>query len=249
MTTTAVSDIAPLGHGEAMDLAATEYARFGEMLAGLGPDDWTRPTVCVPWDVRAVATHVLGSAEAAASMRVNIAQKKAAGPVMAELGFDHIVDAVNEVQVRERADLAPAQVVEAWADVVPRAIRGRRRFPRILRPLPIRFPEPTGKRTLAYLWDIAFTRQTWMHRIDIARATGRQPVLTAGHDGRLLADIVADWATTHGQPFTLHLTGPAGGRFINGDGSGELEIDTVEWIWTVSGRSPGDGLLARTMAL
>ncbi|HEX3394624.1 MAG TPA: maleylpyruvate isomerase family mycothiol-dependent enzyme [Acidimicrobiales bacterium] len=249
MTTTTVGAIPPIGHDEAMVLAATEYGRFGELLAGLGPDDWTRPTVCEPWDVRALATHVLGSAEAAASMRVNIAQKKAAGPVMKEAGFDHIVDAVNEVQVRERADLTPAQVLERWADVVPRAIRGRQRFPRILRPLPIRFPEPTGRRTMAYLWDIAFTRQTWMHRIDIARAIAHQPVLTAGHDGRLIADTVADWTSTHGQPFTLRLTGPAGGTYVNGDGGEEVEIDAVEWMWTITGRASSTGLLERSLAL
>ncbi len=36
------------------------------------------------------------------------------------------------------------------------------------------------------------TRDVWIHRIDICRATGRLSVLTAGHDGRLLADMVAD---------------------------------------------------------
>jgi hypothetical protein len=41
-----------------------------------------------------------------------------------------------------------------------------------------------------------------------------QPVhhfLTAADDGRLIADMVADWASTHHQAFALHLTGPAGG--------------------------------------
>jgi len=50
-----------------------------------------------------------------------------------------------------------------------------------------------------------------MHRIDIARATGRAPQLTGEHDGRLVADIVAEWAQRHAQPCRLHLTGPAGG--------------------------------------
>jgi len=248
MTAIRVGDIAPIRHAEAMDLAATEYGRFTDTLAGLDPHDWARPTVCDPWDVRALATHVLGSAQAAASMRENIRQKKAAGPVMAELGLDHIVDAVNEVQVRKGADLSPVEVVERWTAVVPRAIRGRRRFPRVLRRIPIRFPEPVGKRSFAYLWDIAFTRQTWMHRIDIARATGRQPVLTPVHDGRLIADMVADWAVTHDDPFSLRLTGPAGGSYVKG-GHQELEIDAVEWIWTVSGREQGTGVLANTLAL
>ena len=64
-----------------------------------------------------------------------------------------------------------------------------------------------------YLFDIILTRDTWMHRIDIARATGRIAVLSSDHDARLVADVVAEWARRHGQPFTLHLEGPAGGAF------------------------------------
>ncbi len=249
MAATRVIEIPSIGHGEAMGLAATEYGRFTDVLRALDVDDWVVPTACAPWHVRALATHVLGSAEAAASMRENIRQKKAAGPVVDELGLSHIVDGVNEVQVRERADLTPDQVVERWNDVVPRAIRGRQRFPRVLRRLPIRFPEPTGRRTMAYLWDVAFTRQTWMHRMDIARATGRDPALTPDHDGRLVANMVADWAGIHGHPFVLRLTGPAGGDFIQGDGGEELELDAIEWIWTISGRATGVGLLACGLAL
>ncbi len=111
MAATRVIEIPPIGHGEAMGLAAAEYGRFTDLLRALDADDWVKPTVCEPWDVRALAAHVLGSAEAAASMRENIRQKKAAGPVVDELGLNHIVDGVNEVQVRERADITPDQVV------------------------------------------------------------------------------------------------------------------------------------------
>jgi len=102
---------------------------------------------------------------------------------------------------------------------------------------------------MAYLWDIAFTRQTWMHRIDIARATASEPVLTPGHDGRLIADMVADWTATHGRAFSLRLTGPAGATFVHGTGGEEVEIDAIEWIWSISGRSPGTGLLTSALAL
>ena len=42
--------------------------------------------------------------------------------------------------------------------------------------------------------DMVWTRDVWMHRIDITRATGRPLVgkLTAEHDGRIVADIVAE---------------------------------------------------------
>ena len=78
---------------------------------------------------------------------------------------------------------------------------------------------PSGaieKWEIAFLMDTIFTRDTWMHRGDIARATGRELVLTPDHDGRIVADAVADWARRHGQPFRLVLDGPAGGEFMRG---------------------------------
>ena len=39
----------------AMRLAAAEYERFADMLRALRPGDWTRPTECPGWDVRAMA--------------------------------------------------------------------------------------------------------------------------------------------------------------------------------------------------
>ena len=69
---------------------------------------------------------------------------------------------------------------------------------------------------MGYLLDVILTRDPWMHRVDIARATGRELELTPEHDGRIVADVVAEWARRHGQPCTLTLTGPAGGEFVAG---------------------------------
>jgi len=52
----------PLGHQEAMILAATEFDRMAAQLQALAPRDWAQPTVCELWDVRAMAAHVLGMA-------------------------------------------------------------------------------------------------------------------------------------------------------------------------------------------
>ncbi len=74
--------------------------------------------------------------------------------------------------------------------------------------------------------------------------------LTAGHDGRLVADVIAELARHYGKPFTLTLTGAAGGEFVAGDGSGEqVTIDAIELCRMLSGRPPADarprtGLLA-----
>jgi hypothetical protein len=59
-------------------------------------------------------------------------------------------------------------------------------------------------------------------------------VLTADHDGVLVDDVVHEWAERHGEPFTLHLTGPAGGTW--GSGGPKLEFDAVEFCRSISGR-------------
>jgi len=82
-----------------------------------------------------------------------------------------------------------------------------------------------------------------MHRVDISRAVGRPMRLTADHDGRIVADIVAEWARRHGRPFTLLLTGPAGGSYVQGAGGPDLELDAVEFCRILSRRAPGNGLL------
>jgi hypothetical protein len=80
--------------------------------------------------------------------------------------------------------------------------------------------------------------------MDIAQATGRAPMLTADHDGVLVADVVNEWAGRHGQPCTLTLTGPAGGTWTFGTGGPALQYDAVDFCRIVSGRGTGDGLLA-----
>ncbi|MEJ7754486.1 MAG: hypothetical protein WKF38_04825, partial [Candidatus Limnocylindrales bacterium] len=98
---------------------------------------------------------------------------------------------------------------------------------------------------MAYLLDIILTRDAWMHRVDIARATGREIQLTPAHDGRIIADVVAEWARRHGTSFTLTLTGPAGGEYVSGDNGQHITIDAVEFCRTLSGRATGSSLLTQ----
>ena len=97
--------------------------------------------------------------------------------------------------------------------------------------------------TIGYLIDVVLTRDPWMHRADIARATGAEHVLTAEHDGVLVADVVAEWAARHGQPYTLHLAGPTGGSWASGEGGPLIETDAVEFCRILSGRGRASGLL------
>jgi len=48
---------------------------------------------------------------------------------------------------------------------------------------------------------------------------------------------------TVGQPFTLELTGPAGGSFTSGSGGESIELDAVEFCCLLAGRGEPTGLL------
>jgi hypothetical protein len=89
---------------------------------------------------------VLGAAEACASIRENAHQMRLGHKVQRHLGLGHIVHGANEVQVRERASLDPAGLIDRWDHAVPRALRGRGRFPPFLRRVRIGFEAPLGRR-------------------------------------------------------------------------------------------------------
>ena len=166
-----------------------------------------------------------------------------------------MVDELSALQVRDRAQATPDELLAEYRGLVTPAWKGRSRVPgpiRSLARMKVEMPYGTERWTLGYLVDTIYTRDVWMHRIDIARATGRALDLTADHDGRLVADIVAEWARRHGRAFTLALDGPAGGTFRAGDGgagpAARLHLDAVEYARTVSGRVQGEGLLATPVA-
>ena len=70
-----------------------------------------------------------------------------------------------------------------------------------------------------------------------------------GQEKRLVADMVAEWATLHNDPFDLELTGPAGGCYRRGDGGEHATLDAVEFVRIISMRAPGTGVLANPMPL
>ncbi len=242
-----VAAVPPLRHEEAAALAATENERFVALVRSLDAEDWDKPTDCPAWDVRAMASHVLAMMEAGAFLplfvRQHLAGKRAAGDRPA-------VDGMTEVQVRERMHLSPAELTDQLSRTWQKAARRRTGLPGVLRRLPLKVEGADGERerwTLGFVFECILTRDTWMHRVDIARATGRPLELTPDHDGRLVADVVAEWARRHGRPFTLHLGGPAGGTFVAGEGGEQITLDAVEFCRTLSGRAPGTGLLTEAV--
>ena len=75
---------------------------FGAALRALTPADWSKPTDCTRWDVKALAAHVIGSAAGQASLREFIRQVRTGKPIVAEIGAQYWWDGMNELQVRER---------------------------------------------------------------------------------------------------------------------------------------------------
>jgi uncharacterized protein (TIGR03083 family) len=224
----------------AMRLAATEYGRFHQTLVDLEPQEWTLPTNCPGWDVRAMAAHLLGMADMAASPWEGRRQVK--GATKRKGVF---IDELTSLQIEERAELDPAHIVAQYERAGPKAVKGRRRTPALIRrrTLPAAQTDGLEPWTMGYLLDVILTRDPWMHRMDIAAVTGREPALTADHDGILVDDVVREWASRHGQPCVLTLTGPAGGSWTFGGDGPQLQYDAVEFCREVGGRGAPEGVL------
>jgi uncharacterized protein (TIGR03083 family) len=236
--------IAPLDHDEAMDRASEEWQRLLDVVDSLTPPDWAAPTDCAGWDVRAVLGHLLGMLRLQADPEDRARQIKAAAELSAANGTLRI-DELTGLQVAENAGLSPEELRAALHEAATSGLAARRNLPSAAQAMPYDPQLPgEGTWTLGYLFDIIHTRDPWLHRVDISRATERKLVLSPGHDGRIVQNVVAEWAAKHQQPFVLHLDGPAGGTYVAGSGGAELTLDAIEFCRTLSGRVPGTGLLA-----
>ena len=251
MTATRAETIPSITRSEAEGLASTEYARMASQLRSLVQGDWAKNTDCPLWDVRALVGHNVGMMTTFTGFRRLFGAMGAATKTAKRSG-GQMIDALTAQQVADHADRSTDELIASVDDTGPRAARWRAKAPWLFRQMPMK-QEVGGKAEtwrMSFLLDTILTRDPWMHRIDIARATGCDLELTAEHDGRIVADVVADLARRYDKPFTLTLTGPAGGEFIAGDGSGDhVTIDAIELCRVLSGRppvsaTPRTGLLA-----
>jgi uncharacterized protein (TIGR03083 family) len=241
MTTTTDTPRRParLDRETAMRLAPTEYQRVVDLLRSLSPDAWHKPTECPGWDVRAMAGHMLGMVELAASP--DEAGRQFA--IAAQRG-GLMIDALTALQVEEHADLSDDELIARFEAGAPRAAAARAAVPEDARASTLPHPELIGGVeewwAVAYLQDVIFTRDPWMHRIDITRATGAELVHTPDHDGVIVDDVVHEWAGRHTRPVHLTLTGPAGGEWRFGTDGPSVTYDAVEFCRLISGRGERD---------
>lgn len=246
MTATPVGRIQPITRAEAEVLARTEYVRVAAQLRSLGPDEWTMPTDCSLWDVRAMAGHTAGMLATFTGYRTLMREMRTATKAAKRAGTP-LIDALTAKQVADHADLSMSELIARVDEVGPRAARWRATRPALFRRMPMKEAVGGTQETwrMGYLLDVILTRDPWMHRVDIARATGREMELTPEHDGRIVAGVVAEWAGRHGAPFALTLGGPAGGTYVSSDDGARIEMDAVEFCRTLSGRATGTGLLTQ----
>lgn len=245
-----VDDIVPITRAsDAREVGLAAYDQQVALLRSLPPDDWHAPTECPAWDVADMVGHVIGAAKAGASLRENVRQQLWGARHAAEHGNN--LDATNHRQILDHARLTPAQRVAELERVAAAALTGRLRVPPPLRALPI--PIDAGGSTAAgmpstlrvgHLMDVVYSRDVWLHTIDIARATGRSPGTDPQLDRRIVEDVVAEWAARHGRPVQLELTGPAGGRFRQGQGGEHLRLDAIAFCRVLSGRAEPDDVAA-----
>ena len=238
---TQLTVVPAVSRGEGLEITRVEAGRFLALVESLTPEQWQAPTECVPWTVRDMVCHVLGNHEGLASLREQLHQLLEAR----RRGGD-LVDDLSAGQIADRKGLTPPEIVTRLRTAFEGSVRGRQRWPGLLRRITTSVPmrDATERWSLAYLQDVIYTRDAWMHRMDICRAVGAEPVLTAEHDGVMVARIVQEWADRHGQAYELELTGPAGGSFSGGTGGERWEMDAVDFCRAVSGRDNPTGLLA-----
>ncbi len=202
----------------------------------LPADQWRTRTECPRWTVFDMTAHVVAATENTARP-LAMALGLAFGPLRHR--GDGPLDAMNEVGIDRRRDWAVERLLADFRRVIPTAVS-----PRWFRPVPIRgfgLPNYTTGATMA---DVILVRDVWLHRHDIARATGHRPDADPT-DALVVEQVVRDLARAwRGPGLVLTLTGHEGGTWVIGGEPGPVAtLPAVEFMRHLSGRVAAPDLL------
>jgi uncharacterized protein (TIGR03083 family) len=221
---------------QAQAVAHAEGRAAQALLQALGDEDWARPTDCTEWDVRALVAHLVAQCQDGIHL-ASIPRRQLLG--RRRYPDKPPLDAYMAVGVDDHRAASGPQLVERFTQLWPRAARARRRRPAVLRRITLDPGIPGQPRwRLDYLLDIIYNRDLWMHRVDLARATGR-PFVVGDHDREIVAQVVRDlaqgWSAV---PVALELTGRAGGCWLLGSGDpvAVVRAEAVAYMRALSGR-------------
>jgi len=215
---------------EAATLLRTEMQRFLMLLESLAPEDWNKPTACTAWSVRDILAHQAGGYASGTGYKEMIHQYISI-PKNGQLPED----AINETQLSERMEKSPAELIAELRKVGPMAIENWAHQFRLIKLVSIPH-KVAGFLSIRHLMLVIHSRDTWMHRLDICRATGRKFVQTAEHDGRIAALVMRDAAKTLSQKIgggsvVFELSGISGGSWKIGGGNpvSTIQMDVLDF--------------------
>jgi uncharacterized protein (TIGR03083 family) len=228
---------------EACTLLQTEFQRFMDLIERLRPKDWDRPTACTAWNVHDIVAHQAGGYLSGTGYGEMMRQYSRIRPGRLP------EDAINELQVNERSGRTSQELIAELQRVGPAAIRNWAFGFRLIKPV-LTLHALGGMMQLRHLMWVIHSRDTWMHRLDICRATGHSFLQTADHDGRINQLVILDAARKLGgrlghHTLALSLSGAAGGVWMFGKGEPDvqMEMDVLDFNIFVSGRmSHGDAM-------
>ncbi len=231
---------------EAQQLAQEELRRLLALLKTLDDTDWHKPTACTAWNVRDMVAHQAGAYASGTGYRELLYQYSA---MLSLRGLPE--DAINRRQLADRAMRSPAELIDEIRRTGDRAVANWAHGFRLLKPFGM--PHPTGGwLTLRHLMLAIHSRDTWIHRLDICRATSRPFERTQAHDGRINALVVQDLARPlsrklGARAIVLDLTGIGGGRWKIGTGDAEatIRMDVLDFNIYASGRFSYEEALQR----
>lgn len=181
-------DIPACNHAEAGKLSQVAYERVLALLETLQGDEWQQPTYCTEWTVRDIVAHLAGSVTGSTTF-AEFKRQNVSNPYLK----DDPINGMNKLQVEERADKTTAELITEFRQNGQIAVNNRQKLPWLLRKIRVPMGE-LGLASFEYLMDIIYPRDQWMHRYDICAATGKKMVVTAEHDGRIVALVLRDIA-------------------------------------------------------
>lgn len=222
---------------EAYQLLQVAFQRLLDLLEQLKAADWSKPTACTAWNVREMVAHQAGG-YASGTGYGEMLRQYLMPPRKGELPED----AINRRQLQERADKTSADLIAELRRVGPVAMQKWANGFRLIKPIAV--PHPVGGRlSVRHLMWVIHSRDTWMHRLDICRATSRAFEQTPEHDGRIAALVMRDvgirlQGKLDGRGLLFDLSGVAGGQWTVGEGEvgATVQMDVLDFNIFASGR-------------
>jgi uncharacterized protein (TIGR03083 family) len=194
-------------------LFATERARLSELLAGLEPADWPRPTPCPGWSVLGLCTHLAGDDLGFLARHRDGYYGTPAPAHASEAEFTAWLDGRQAQWVEAARGLSPRLVTGLLAWTGPQVVATLRGEDPLARTASVSWagPEPVP----VWLDQVRELSEHWIHRQQLLAALGRPSDLRADLAGPVLDGL--RWAypfrlrQARGEPgdtVTISVTGP-----------------------------------------